>query len=228
MAGTDRGRVGVSLSSEKVVAYFDLQNGGTYIMKKVIWVIVAGFILLAGCSASTNQVTTEDQTNDQINQKERSGFREFPIGDEIEKEAMKIAAVYFQPVVMEPKDNAGLSPDSSDIHLEADIHALKNNPNGLGFGEWIPYLTVDYRLENIETKEMIEGSFMPMNAADGPHYGANVKMPDTGEYKLTFSIKRPQDQGMVLHVDNETGVEGRFWDEPLTVEWTFPYLGRQW
>ncbi|MCF6094401.1 iron transporter [Microaerobacter geothermalis] len=197
-------------------------------MKKPLFFILAIIVLLAGCSLSSDQSTSTEQSDGQTNQKGRSGFREFPIGDEIEKQGMKISAVYFQPVVMEPKDNAGLGPDTADVHLEADIHALKDNPNGFGFGEWVPYLTIDYRLENVDTKEVTEGSFMPMNAADGPHYGANVKMSGTGEYKLTFTISRPQEQGLVLHVDKETGVEGRFWDEPITVEWTFPYLGRQW
>ncbi|MCF6094400.1 iron transporter [Microaerobacter geothermalis] len=155
-------------------------------------------------------------------------FEEVPIGEEQEVEYMKIAAVYFQPVEMEPKDNAGLSPEEADIHLEADIHALKGNPTGFGFGEWIPYLSVQYRLENMDNGEKIEGTLMPMIASDGPHYGSNIKMAGAGNYKLTFMIYSPEKQGYLLHTDPETGVEGRFWQEPIEVEWEFPYLPRQW
>ena len=186
-------------------------------------------IVLAGCSTNEQAgETTVNQTSDDSTQNDRQGFREFPIGDEKEVENMKIAAVYFQPVEMEPKENAGLSSEEADIHIEADIHSLKGNSTGFGFGEWIPYLTIDYQLENKETNEVVEGSFMPMNAADGPHYGANLKMPGTGEYTLVFTIRSPESQGMLLHVDKETGVEGRFWEEPITVEWDFLYLGRKW
>lgn len=198
-------------------------------MKKLLFtslIAIAVLAILTGCS-STNEKADSEKTESQSSD-QRQGFREFPIGDEVEAEGMNIAAVYFQPVVMEPKENAGFGPDEADIHLEADIHALKDNPNGLGFGEWVPYMTVEYKLENLGNGKVIEGSFMPMNAADGPHYGANVKMAGTGEYKLTFNIYTPQLQGMVLHTDPETGVEGRFWDAPITVEWEFPYLGRQW
>ena len=41
----------------------------------------------------------------------------------------------------------------SDIHLEADIHAVKGNKNGFGDGEWMPYLTINYTLVNADTGE---------------------------------------------------------------------------
>src|SRR3990172_2339636 len=56
-----------------------------------------------------------------------AGFQEFPIGDPQEAEGMNIAGVYFQAVDMEPAEQAGLGADDADIHIEADITALKNN-----------------------------------------------------------------------------------------------------
>src|SRR5947209_9915282 len=48
-----------------------------------------------------------------------AGFREYPIGDEVERNGMRIAAVWLPPVQMDGM--AG--PASSDmIHIEADIH----------------------------------------------------------------------------------------------------------
>ena len=115
------------------------------------------------------------------------GFKEFPVGEPVTMNEMEIAAVYLQPVDMEPR-GMGLPAAKSDIHLEADIHATKGNKNGFGEGEWMPYLTIQYTLVNSDTGEKQEGTFMPMVASDGPHYGANIKMMGVGNYKLTYHI----------------------------------------
>ncbi len=111
-------------------------------------------------------------------------FKETPIGEAQVLNGMKIAAVYLDPIEMEPH-GIDLPASKADIHLEADIHAEKENPNGFGAGEWVPYLTVAFRLQNTDTGKVLSGKFMPMVAKDGPHYGANIKMPGPGNYKLT-------------------------------------------
>ncbi len=72
-----------------------------------------------------------------------AGFREYPIGDEVERHQMRIAAVWLPPVQM-----AGMAmPASPDmIHIEADIHATEGNKNGCPKDEFIPYLTVHYTI----------------------------------------------------------------------------------
>ncbi|KXS37215.1 MAG: Ferrous iron transport protein [Candidatus Frackibacter sp. T328-2] len=152
-------------------------------------------------------------------------FKEYPIGEEKIVKQMKIAAVYFQSVPMKPEAKAGLSENESDIHIEADIHAVMNNPYGFGFGAWVPNLTVDYKLENLDTGEVQEGSFMPMVASDGPHYGANIDMMGIGNYKLTYTIYSPAKQDFLQHVDKTTGVDKRFWKKPIKVSWDFTYTG---
>ncbi|MED7853038.1 iron transporter, partial [Campylobacter coli] len=47
-------------------------------------------------------------------------------------------------------------------HLEADIHALKNNPNGFPEGFWMPYLTIAYELKNTDTGAIKRGSQIAM------------------------------------------------------------------
>ncbi|RAK10273.1 hypothetical protein C8C77_12844 [Halanaerobium saccharolyticum] len=153
-------------------------------------------------------------------------FTEYPIGEEKIIKQMKIAAVYFQAVPMKPEEKAGLKAEESDLHLEADIHAVANNPYGFGLGAWVPNLTVDYTLENMETGEIQEGSFMPMAASDGPHYGTNVQMMGIGNYKLTYIIYPPTKQDFLQHTDKETGVEKVFWKKPIKVEWDFKYTGK--
>ncbi len=66
---------------------------------------------------------------------------ETPIGKPQIQAGMEVAAVYLQPVPMEP---AGMmkSVAESDIHLEADIHAQSDNHNGFPDGAWMPYLGV--------------------------------------------------------------------------------------
>lgn len=149
-------------------------------------------------------------------------FKEYPIGEAVTMNGMEIAAVYLQPIDMEPR-GMDLSAKDSDIHLEADIHATKGNDNGFGEGEWMPYLTIAYTLVNTDTGEKQEGTFMPMVAGDGPHYGANVKMMGVGNYKVTYHIDPPSKAGMHRHTDSETGV-GRWW-KPFDVSYEFKFTG---
>lgn len=154
---------------------------------------------------------------------------EYPIGTPQQRAGMDIGAVYLQAVTMEP---AGLMRPAakSDIHLEADIHALDNNPNGYPEGAWIPYLEIKYRL----TKQggdggTISGMMMPMVANDGPHYGDNVKLLGPGRYHLTLTILPPDAPGNTdgahygRHTDRLTGV--RPWFKTFTTEYDFTYLG---
>jgi putative pathogen-specific surface antigen len=69
---------------------------------------------------------------------------------------------------------------------------------------------------------------MQMNASDGPHYGANIALPDAGTYQLTLKIHSPAENGWMLHVDKETGVEGRFWTTPIELSWDWQYTPHEW
>ena len=161
---------------------------------------------------------------------EAAGFEEFPLGDEYDVFPLHIAGVYFQPVIMEPKTLAGnLPPSKADMHLEADISALEGNNLGYGAGDFVPNLTVKYRIQKQGSAKVQEGTFMPMNASDGPHYGNNVKLDGAGKYKITFVVESPEKAGSyLLHVDKETGVDGRFWAKPIEVSWDFDFVPRKW
>src|SRR5947209_9060657 len=108
--------------------------------------------------------------------------KEYPIGKPQMKGGMEVAAVYLQPIEMDPP---GMMRDAkdSDVHLEADIKAAKDNKNGFAQGDWIPYLSVSFELSKTGDSEVRKGDFMPMVANDGPHYGDNVKMMGPGRYK---------------------------------------------
>jgi uncharacterized protein involved in high-affinity Fe2+ transport len=151
--------------------------------------------------------------------------KEYPIGKAQEKAGMEIGAVYLQPVEMDPPDMM-LPAKDSDVHLEADIKAAKNNPNGFAQGDWIPYLVVKFALTKLDDNQVIKGDFMPMVANDGPHYGDNVKLFGPGKYKLTLQIEPPTANAHAhfgRHVDKETGVGP--WFVPFSVDYEFVYAG---
>ena len=163
-----------------------------------------------------------------------AGFEEFPIGEEqdidvAEGSSIHVAAVYFQPVPMAPEGDF-LSVEDSNLHIEADISANENEL-GFGVGDWVPYLTVDYAVkdENGKIVDDCEGTFMPMSASDGPHYGANIMLATAGTYTLEFTIHSPAENGYLLHTDEETGVPGSFWDEPIVVRFeNWEYIPQEW
>lgn len=152
---------------------------------------------------------------------------EVAIGEPVEKNGMEIAAVYLAPIEMEPR-GIDLAASKADIHLEADIHAIKGNKNGFGEGDWIPYLRIAYKLVNLDTKKVVkEGVFMPMVAQDGAHYGANIAIEKAGHkvgnYEVTYLIQNPEANGFGRHTDKATGV-GK-WFEPFSVSFKFKYTG---
>lgn len=152
----------------------------------------------------------------------------------VEQQGMRVAALYIQSVVMEGHDHhaghaashaghaapATVDRAGTDVHLEAQIHALDKNPHGFAAGSWIPYLTVEYALEKMDSDWKAKGVLIPMASSDGPHYGENVKLAGPGKYKVVYQIKPPS---IPYHVDKETGVTG--WWAPFEQSWSFNFTG---
>ncbi|CAN7285349.1 iron transporter [Trinickia sp. LjRoot230] len=150
---------------------------------------------------------------------------EYPIGKQKIAGGMEIGAVYLQPITMDPEGMMRKASDS-DVHLEADIHAVKNNPTGFAEGDWMPYLQVTYELTKAGSSYAAKGDLMPMVADDGPHYGDNVKLAGPGKYHLKLTVNPPMQSGHMAfgrHVDKETGVGP--WFKPITLEYDFPFAG---
>lgn len=147
--------------------------------------------------------------------------KEYPIGKPKTIGGMEVAAVYLQPIEMDPP---GMMRDAkeSDVHLEADIKAAKDNKNGYAQGDWVGYLGVSYELTKDGDTQVLKGELMPMVANDGPHYGDNVKLLGPGKYKLKLSV-RPPGAHFGRHVDKETGVGP--WFDPFTADYEFTYAG---
>ena len=150
---------------------------------------------------------------------------ETPIGKPHTENGMEVAAVYLQPIEMDPP---GMMREAklSDIHLEADIRAAKGNTNGFGEGDWMPSLVVKYKLTKAGNAKPLEGVLMPMVASDGPHYGDNVKLMGPGKYTLVLTVLPPSQNPQAhfgRHVDKETGVAP--WFKSFTASYDFTYAG---
>lgn len=149
-----------------------------------------------------------------------AGFREYPIGDEVLKNHMRIAAVWLPPIQM---DGMAVAAGSDIIHLEADVKSTEGNPNGFAKDEFIPYLKISYTITPAAGGAAIDkGDLMPMIAVDGLHYGASIAMPKAGEYRLTYAIQPPRVGGLGRHSDPASGVAP--WWEPfeVTFDWDCP------
>ena len=120
------------------------------------------------------------------------------------------------------------SKEDSDLHIEVDLTA-NENPYSFPVDGWVPYLSIDYTIKDLDGNEVLTGSMMPMAASDGPHYGNNIALAE-GEYTITLSIKSPAENGYLLHVDDETGVDAKdgFWTEPLEATWTGWKFVKEW
>ena len=157
------------------------------------------------------------------------GFTEYPIFEDKEAGFLNVSAVYFQPV---PMSGGNESIEGFNMHLEADVSALENKL-GFGVGDWVPYMTVDYRIIASDGSDAAKGSFMVMSASDGPHYGANIKLPNADTYSLEFTFHSPEDNGYLLHTDAETGPGGTFDDYfgngPIVVKYDgWDYAPQEW
>ena len=176
---------------------------------------------LAACSSNSNNSNnsnnganppaSQSAADDGAKPGEDAGFEELPLGDDVFVGPLKVGGVYFQPVDMEPA--VSTPAKDSSMHMEADISAVADNDLGYGAGDFIPALIADKSGTVVQ-----EGTFMPMNASDGPHYGINLPKLEAGTYDVTFTIKSPETNGWLLHTDEKTGVKGRFWQEPLKAE----------
>ena len=195
-------------------------------MKKSVALILAAMMALCMVSALAEGAVEATQEGE---------FPEFVVGplgmedNEVQVDFMNIATVYFQPVDMAPAGKA-LAKEDSTCHIEADITA-NSDKYGFGVGNWVPYLTINYVVKDKDGNTLADGSFMPMSASDGAHYGANINIPEGQGYSLTLSILSPAENGYLLHTDAETGVEGNFeedWVTPYEVTWDNWDFAVQW
>lgn len=143
---------------------------------------------------------------------------EFPAGDPVNINGMEVAGVYLQAVAMDPPQTGAAGP--GDIHLEADIHAIEGNAQGLEAGAWVPYLSINYTLTKKGSDWSETGALKPMVANDGPHYGINITLDGPGKYEVHFTIAPPP---LMRHIDKETAVDA--WWQAFDYNGSFNFVG---
>ncbi len=207
-------------------------------MKRNIALILSSVMVLSLAACNAETVATSETTpatvveTSQAAEPADAGFTEIPIFEDEEVGGLlNLSAVYFQPVPMKG-GTQNISAEDFDIHLEADISALENNL-GYGLGDWIPYLTVDYDVIGSDGNSAAAGTFMVMSASDGPHYGANIKLPNADTYSLKITIHDPGENGYLIHADSETGpgglLEDYFGNGPLSYTFEgWDYTPQEW
>ncbi len=188
----------------------------------------------AFASSRTGSIVKNNEAAEEVTEAEddnpSGGFTEFPIWEDEEIGFMNVNGVYFQPV---PMSNGNENFEDYDLHFEADIAALENDL-GYGLGDWVPYLTIDFEIIGSDGEVAAEGTFMPMSADDGPHYGANIKLPDADTYSVKLTIHSPEENGYLIHLDDTTGPGGTldeyFGDGPLVLELedVWDYAPQEW
>lgn len=147
---------------------------------------------------------------------QQAGFQEYPIWEDEEIGFLNVSGVYFQPV---PMSGGNENYEQFNLHFEADVTTLENDL-GYGVGEWVPYMTVGYEIIGSDGNTAVEGTFMPMNADDGPHYGANILLENADTYSVRITFNNPEENGYLIHLDDETGPGGKLEDYewPLVLE----------
>jgi uncharacterized protein involved in high-affinity Fe2+ transport len=147
--------------------------------------------------------------------------QEFYIGEPVVKDGMQIVPNYLTGVEMDRMpQGAGMGKDS--VHLEADVHATKDESHGFAEDSWIPYLDIHYELTKDGDKVFKKtGLLFPMTAKDGPHYANNTDMAGPGTYHLTYTIWPPTTHGFIRHTDKASGVPD--WWKPITASWSFAF-----
>lgn len=186
-------------------------------------------LLLSGCAAPAEQTPAPQGSDtpaaetpaEQPSDPNVVGISELEVGDsgpQLAGDYIEVAAVYFQAIDMEHGTMAMPPASESDMHFEIDIKTTeKAKEIGFEADQFLPYLKITPKLTEKNTGKVVElGTLMPMIASDGPHYGNNIKL-EPGLYTVELTIQSPADDFM-LHTGKDTsGVQGRFWSEPLKV-----------
>ncbi|MBR0163155.1 MAG: iron transporter [Lachnospiraceae bacterium] len=211
--------------------------------KTLALMTVLAMATLAACSSQTaapaaqSSAPASSETSAQVEasveveeagEEPEVGFQEYPIWEDEEVGFLNVSGVYFQPV---PMSGGNENYEQYNLHFEADVSTMENDL-GYGVGEWVPYMTVDFELTGKNSGEVISGTFMPMNADDGPHYGANIAMPTADTYSVKITFNSPGENGYLIHLDEETGPGGALedyeWPLVLELEDVWEYEPVEW
>ena len=206
-------------------------KGINHVKNKKFLAALAGITMafsLSACGSSddgadngSDAAATTDAPAATGEDKDTAGINELPVGDSGPQTngPLTIDLVYFQAVDMEHGSMSMPPASESDMHFEVDVATTDEAAEwGYEADQFLPYLQIKAVVTNTDTGEETDlGTMMPMIASDGPHYGNNISLAP-GNYDVLISVASPADDFMLHTGKDSSGVEGRFWTEPLTFE----------
>ncbi|SIR86842.1 hypothetical protein SAMN05878482_106287 [Peribacillus simplex] len=182
-------------------------------MRKLLLILVSIVILALSVACTDQKDKASEQKGKSIKHEQHEEAGEDVTIGQVNKNGMEINAVYMpHSVEVAPVEHGG---KEGNIHLEADIHATGDNTFGFHEGEWIPYLSIKYKIHHLDSNKVIEEGQLYQMVAGDPHYASNVYIPQSGNYELTYEISAPD---LARHVGD---VKGFY--EPMTFKWKFKY-----
>jgi len=194
-----------------------VNHKGTLITGLIVAGVAAILLLNLEPGKSPSSAPSRPVPVDAVAGPQAAVIREHPIGDEIVANHIRVAAVWLSAVAMDGMSAAGPNP----IHIEADVKATEDNPNGYAKDDPVAYLKIAYAIvPGSGGAPIASGELVPMMARDGFHYGATVAMPPVGDYHLVYDLQPPSANGLGRHSDPSTGVAP--WWEPFraSFDWT--------
>lgn len=132
---------------------------------------------------------------------------------EISKSGVDLRVVLEDP---EPSSPAGrtLPVDVATHHVEVIARFAKGNPYGGAPGSFFPYLKIRAVFVHEADGRVVQARLHPLAHGHDPgfHYGANVRLPTKGRYRVVVSVDPPSDEDLGRHED----VKG--WFEPILMK----------
>ena len=192
-------------------------------MKKLFALLLAFALLLTFAACGKQSTNTDDETAQTA--APAAAYEKTPVFTDVLPMAFTGVRLYqMQPVATTDE------PDVSGktVFLQCLVNA--NADNGLGYpaGAFVPGLLIEFEILDAKGRVAQAGRFQPLNAFDGPCYGANLSIKSGGTYSIRLVMHSPQKSGYGLITDPKAGPEKTyadwFGDGSVTYtspEWTF-------
>jgi uncharacterized protein involved in high-affinity Fe2+ transport len=123
-----------------------------------------------------------------------------------------------------------LAPPQADLRVGVQIKYTSPLLGGAAVGQVVPYLRVDADITNMDTRQSMHASLVPVVSLDsGIHHARNIALKDTlgsaqSNYSMTVTIRRPAWFG---DPDVETFSPGIVRDADLVDQETGTFLGER-
>ena len=175
-------------------------------MKKTVALLLAVLLILTLSACGSKP--SDDPTDSRNSAPAAAGYEKTPVFTEVLPMAFTSVRLYqMQPVTT--TDDADVS--KKNLFLQCYVNANADNKLGYPSGAFVSGLLLEFEILDAEGGVAAAGRFQPLNAVDGPCYGANLSLK-SGTYSVRLVMHSPQQSGYALITDAKTGPEKTFSD----------------